>query len=246
MSKTCCIQQGEGIARLALLCQIPQLQCSLASRDDFGRGTHEIREERCTRIFPQEENGTREEKNIVMSNIMKPPPEYHAPTFPNYTPVSSSSQQPRKSYHWVWITLVILVLVCIVVGALLIWGLGSAIIVGALLIWGLGSAFTIFGSPTITCDEYYNAIRDQDYSRAYSFLGSGVKARLSQEAFTQQAQQQDGAYGHVRQFFYANGSGDDPASVILTVTRANGTSSTVNLEMRQEGGAWKITTFDRI
>jgi len=232
VSKTCCIQRGEGIARLALLCQIPQLQCSLASRDDFGRGTHEIREERCTRIFPQEENGTREEKNIVMSNIMKPPPEYHAPTFPNYTPVSSSSQQPRKSYRWVWITLVILTLVCIIVGALLIWGLGSAI--------------TIIGSPTITCDEYYNAIRDQDYSRAYSFLGSAVKAGLSQEAFTQQAQQQDGAYGHVRQFFYANGSGDDPASVILTVTRANGTSSTVNLEMRQEGGAWKITTFDRI
>ena len=163
---------------------------------------------------------------------MKPPPEYHAPSFPNYTPVSSSSQRPSKSYRWVWITLVMLASVCIIGGTLLIWGLGSAI--------------ALIGSPTITCDEYYNAIRDQDYSRAYTFLGSGVKAGLSQEAFTQQAQQQDGAYGHVRQFFYANGSGDDPASVILTVTRANGTSSTVNLEMRQEGGAWKITTFDRI
>ena len=181
-----------------------------------------------------------------MSNIMKPPPEYPAPPFPNDTPISSSSQQPSKSYRWVWITLVMLALVCIIVGALLIWGLGSAIIVGALLIWGLGSAITFIGSPPITCDQYYNAIRDQDYSRAYSFLGSGVKAGLSQEAFTQQAQQQDGAYGHVRQFFYANGPGDDPSSITLTVTRANGTSSTVNLEMRQEGRAWKITAFDRI
>ena len=181
-----------------------------------------------------------------MSNIMKPPLEYPAPPFPNDTPVSSSSQQPSKSYRWVWITLVMLALICIIGGALLTWGLGSAIIVGALLIWGLGSALTIIGSPTITCDEYYNAIRDQDYSRAYSFLGSGVKAGLSQEAFTQQAQQQDGAYGHVRQFFYANGSGDDPASVTLTVRRLYGTSSTVNLEMRQEGRAWKITAFDRI
>ena len=181
-----------------------------------------------------------------MSNIMKPPPEYHAPPFPNYTPVSSSSQQPRKSYCWVWITLVILALVCIIGGALLTWGLGSAIIGGALLIWGLGSAITIIGSPTITSDQYYNAIRDQDYSRAYSFLGSGVKVRLSQEAFTQQAQQQDVAYGHVHQFFYANGPGGDPASVTLTVTRANGTSYTVNLEMRQEGRAWNISAFDRI
>ncbi|MGZ3623323.1 MAG: hypothetical protein ACXVB7_09535 [Ktedonobacteraceae bacterium] len=167
-----------------------------------------------------------------MSNIMKPPPEYHAPPFPNYTPVSSSSQQPRKSYCWVWITLVILALVCIIGGALLMWGLGSAI--------------TIIGSPTITSDQYYNAIRDQDYSRAYSFLGSGVKAGLSQEAFTQQAQQQDVAYGHVSQFFFANDPVGDPASVTHTVTRANGTPYTVNLEMRQEGGAWKITAFDRI
>ena len=163
---------------------------------------------------------------------MKPPPKYHAPPFPNYTPFSSSSQQPSKSYRWVWITLVILALVCIVVGALLIWGLGSAI--------------TIIGSPTITSDQYYNAIRDQDYYRAYSFLGSGVKVRLSQEAFTQQAQQQDVAYGHVSQFFYVNDPLGDPASVTLTVTRVNGTSHTVNLEMRQEGGAWKITAFDLI
>jgi len=32
----------------------------------------------------------------------------------------------------------------------------------------------------------------------------------------------------------------------LTVTRADGTTYTVNLEMQQEGGAWKVTAFDRI
>ena len=79
------------------------------------------------------------------------------PPFPNYTPVPSASQRPRKSYRWVWITLVILP--------------GFRIIGGALFIWGLGSAITIIGSPTITSDEYYNAIREQDYARAYSFLG---------------------------------------------------------------------------
>jgi hypothetical protein len=38
----------------------------------------------------------------------------------------------------------------------------------------------------------------------------------------------------------------DPAYVTLTVTRTNGTTYDVHLELRQEEGAWKITTFDRI
>ena len=167
-----------------------------------------------------------------MSNIMKPPPEYNAPPYPNYAPTPGYSQQPRKSYRWVWIILGILALVCIIGGGLLIWGLGSAI--------------NTFGGPTIASDQYYNAIRDQDFARAYTFLGYDVKAGLSQEAFTQQAQQQDEAYGRVSHFSYANVPIGDPANVTLTVTRANGTSYAVNLEVRQEGGAWKISSFDRI
>jgi hypothetical protein len=175
---------------------------------------------------------TSEERNIVMSNIMKPPPEYTAPPHPNDAPVPGSSPQPKKSYRWVWITLGILALACIIGGGLLIWGLGSAI--------------NTYGGATITSDQYYNAIRDQDFTRAYAFLGSDVKAELSQEAFTQQAQQQDRTYGRVRAFSYANVPIGDPANATLTVTRVNGTSYTVHLEMRQEGGAWKITAFDRI
>jgi hypothetical protein len=167
-----------------------------------------------------------------MSNIMKPSPESSAPPYPNYAPVQPYYQQPRKSYRWVWITLGILALVCIIGGALLVWGLGSAI--------------NSVGGPTIASDQYYNAIRDQNFARAYTFLGSGVKSGLSQEAFTQAAQQQDVAYGRVSKFSYANVPKGDPANATLTVTRANGTSYTVHLEMRQEGGAWKITAFDRI
>jgi hypothetical protein len=167
-----------------------------------------------------------------MSSVMQPPPEYHAPPYPNYGPVPGASQKPRKSYRWVWITLGILGLVCVLGGTLLIWGIGSAI--------------NTFGGATIASDQYYTAIREQDYARAYSFLGSNVKAGISQEAFTQQAQQQDAAYGRVREFSYANVPVGDLASATLTVTRANGTTYTVHLEMRQEEGMWKITAFDRI
>jgi hypothetical protein len=167
-----------------------------------------------------------------MSNIIKPAPEYHAPPYSNNAPVPGASPQPRKSYRWVWITLGILALVCI--------------IGGALLVWGIGSALNSYGGATIASDQYYNAIRDQDFARAYTFLGSDVKAGLTQQAFTQQAQQQDGAYGHVNKFSYTNVPIGDPANATLTVTRANGTSYTVHLKMQQEGGVWKITAFDRI
>jgi hypothetical protein len=210
----------------------PQLQCSRAFRDHLGRGTGSDQVERSTHLSPQEEKGSSEERNIVMSNVMKPPPEYSSPPYPNYAPVPGSSQQPRKSYRWVWITLGILALLCIIGGGLLIWGIGSAI--------------NTYGGATIASDQYYNAIRDGDYARAYTFLGSDVKAGLSQQAFTQQAQQQDGAYGLVNKFSYTNVPIGDPANATLTVTRANGTSYTVHLEMRQEGGVWKITAFDRI
>jgi hypothetical protein len=167
-----------------------------------------------------------------MSNIMKPPPESSAPPYPNDAPIPGSSRQPSKSYRWVWIPLGILALVCII---------GSG-----LLIWRIGSALNTFGGPTIESDQYYTAIRDQDYTRAYSFLGSDLRSGLGQEAFTRQAQQQDAAYGSVSKFSYANVPVGEPADVTLTVIRANETSYTVHLKMRQEGGAWKITAFDRI
>lgn len=163
---------------------------------------------------------------------MQPPPEYHAPPYPNCAPIPGFSQQPRKAYRWVWITLGILALICVLGGILLIWGIGSAI--------------NTYGGATIASDQYYNAIRNQDYARAYTFLRADVKAGLSQEVFTQQAQQQDATYGSVSKYSYGNVPLGDPAPVTLTVIRANGTTYTVHLEMRQEGGAWKITAFDRI
>lgn len=167
-----------------------------------------------------------------MSSIMQPPPEYHAPPYPNYPPAPGSSQQPRKSYLWLWITLGVLAFVCVMGG----W----------LLIWGIGSAIHSYGGATIASDQYYTAIRDQNYTRAYSFLGSNVKTGISQEAFTQQAQQQDEAYGRVSTYSYGNVPMGDPANATVTVIRANGTSYLVHLEMSQEAGAWKITAFDRI
>jgi hypothetical protein len=168
-----------------------------------------------------------------MVNIMKPPtPEHSAPLLPGYAPPPISSQPPRQSYRWVWIVLGVLVAVSIV---------GTA-----LLALGVGFAVKAYGGPTIACDQYYTAIRNQDYTRAYSFLGSHLKTVYSQETFTQMAQERAATSGKVLHYAYTNVPLGDPATVTMTVTRADGTTYTVNLEMRQEAGAWKVTAFDRI
>jgi len=120
------------------------------------------------------------------------------------------------------------------------------IVGAALLAFGVGIAVNTYGGPTIASDQYYTAIKNQDYATAYSFLGSHLKTVYSQQAFTQLAQQQDAVAGKVTHYAYANTPTGDPATVNLTVTRANGTTYTMHLQMQQEAGAWKVTAFDRM
>ncbi len=143
-----------------------------------------------------------------MSNIIQPPaPEYRTPLYPNDAPFPGSNQQPRKSRLWLWILLGIVALICILGGTL----------------FALGVSFVANNyGQTHTTDMYYTAIKTQDYARAYSYLGSNVKAGLSQEAFTQAAQQRDVTDGKVSRFGFLNVPTGDPANVTLTVTRTNG------------------------
>jgi hypothetical protein len=166
-----------------------------------------------------------------MSKIMKPP-EYSAPPVPGYAQVNSSRPLPGKYNRWVWIALGILALVSFV---------GSALIA-----FGLAFAIHTVGGPTMAVDQYYSAIKDQDYARAYTFLGSDLKATLSQEAFTQAAELRDAAAGKVSRFAFSTASTGDPTMVSVTVTRTAGISYTVHLQVRHEGDTWKIAAFDHV
>ena len=167
-----------------------------------------------------------------MSYMMKAPPTYSAPPVAGYAPPPVYSQPPRKSYKWVWMVVGMVAVLC-VLGAVL-------------LALGVGFAVKTYGGPTIASDQYYTALRNQDYAMAYSYLGSRLKTVFSQEAFTQLAQERDATAGRVTHYAYTNIPTGDPATVNLTITRANGSTYSVILEMRQEGGAWKVTAFDRI
>jgi hypothetical protein len=164
-----------------------------------------------------------------MSNITQPPPEYRTPPPPYYTGNAAYSQRPRSSLRWLWIVLGVFALLCLMGGTLL-WVLATGPV----------------GGPTIASDQYYSAIRANNYTKAYGYLGADQQAKISREDFTRQAQQQDEAFGRVSHYSYGNIPLGDPATATITVTRASGTTYTVHLELRQEGGAWKITAFDRI
>ena len=169
-----------------------------------------------------------------MSYIMKPAaPESSAPPSPYYAPFPGYTQPRRSSRRWVWMTVGIVALVCILGGTLLALGVGWAV-------------KTYSNSSLRASDMYYSAIKAQDYDTAYTYLGSRLQTVYSQQTFTQAAQQQDEALGRVSSFGMVNIPTGDPANVALTVTRTNGTSYDVHLELRQEGGVWKITAFDRI
>lgn len=142
--------------------------------------------------------------------------------------VSGSSQKRRKSRRWIWATLSVVALLIVLAAA------GAAV-------W-----YKTVGAPLIASDGYYGAIRHQEYATAYTYLGSSVKAKISRETFIQAAQQVDTTAGKVSALSYGDVYSGDPATSIVTVTRANGTTYTVHLELRQEGGAWKITSYDHI
>lgn len=141
---------------------------------------------------------------------------------------SGFPRQGRKPRYRVWITLSVVGLLAIV------------------LVVAGGAWFMTVGGPLIASDQYYGSIRHQDYAAAYTSLGSDMQTGLSKEAFIRAAQQQDTTAGKVSKLSYGTVNAGDPATASITVTRANGVTYTVHLKLRQEGGTWKITSFDRI
>jgi hypothetical protein len=95
-------------------------------------------------------------------------------------------------------------------------------------------------------DQYYAAIKNQDDATAFAYVGSYFKSLFSQDGFILEAQENDATYGKVSGFVFETVNTGDPATITLKVTRTKGASYTVHLELRQEGGAWKITAFDCI
>jgi hypothetical protein len=157
-----------------------------------------------------------------------PPTQYAGPG--GYGP---PPQQPqKKSLRWLWITLGI-------IGGIVVLGCVGCAITAAL---GVGFFAKVAG-PTLTATEYYTAIKNQDYSQAYTYWDTSSTTSLqgqeaTQDAFTLFAQAVDTQKGPVTNFTVQPNS-NDPSLVTVTVTRGS-TTYDVQLQLRQVNGSWKI------
>jgi hypothetical protein len=176
----------------------------------------------------------------------QPPPQYAqtqygapygAPPGPDYM----QPQQPRQSRRWLWITLGI-------IGGLVVL---SCIACGTLFALGIGFFAKTAGAPTSVVDQYYNAIENQKYDTAYSYLDPNLIASngqpLTQQEYTTAAQAQDTNKGTVSSFSIRNISlNNGITSLIVSVKRIDAPAYDVHLQLRQEGSDWKITSYDGI
>jgi len=167
-------------------------------------------------------------------------PAYGAQPVPGYMP----PQQPRKSRRGLWIVLGIIggliVLSCALCGILFALGAGP-----------LSNIVRSIAGPAYTVNQYYNAVEKQDYTTAYSYIDQNLTASngqpLTQQVYMLAADGLDTVKGKVTNFNVKNVTTNATATnVIVTVTRANGSSYDVHLQLQQVNGAWKITSYDNI
>ena len=176
----------------------------------------------------------------------QPPPPYGQPQSPYGQPPWGEQpplygQPPRKRRRWP-LPLVL------------------AIIVGTIVLACVGGFAAIYlfvfnSPPKAVAQQYYDALKSQDYAMAYSYLDPNIEftlqgrsQQITQQAYTQAAQAYDATKGKVSDFsityvdikYLTTGN---TADVTVQVTR-NGNAYEVNLKLRQEGNDWKIVSFD--
>ena len=170
-----------------------------------------------------------------------PPPDYMyggTPPMPNY-----GQPQKKSSLRWLWITLAI-------VGGLLVLGCGGCAIASYA---GIGYFANTIAGPSVAANSYYQNIKDQNYDQAYTYLdtsGTVQSQFVNASSFAQVAKAQDQVKGPVTAFSQTNISTDstngvNTASVTMSVTRS-GAAYAVQLQLKEENGVWKITSFDTI
>ncbi len=180
-----------------------------------------------------------------------PPPPYGTPpasqpaqsAYPPSYGVPSYTQPPapaRKSRRLLWIILGIVGLVVVLIAAGII---GLVVLVN-------------HNPATDVVNGYYTAIKNQNYSQAFSYLAPNLKINSSQQTLTQDIfiqglQQVDGQKGKVSNYTITSTSlntnnGTNSGTYTVSVTR-NGAPYDVHLGLQQDSsGQWKIISFDTV
>ncbi len=169
------------------------------------------------------------------------PPPYQQAVYGQPLPGYVQPPQPKKSRRWLWITL------SIIGGVILLSCIGCSI-----------ASFVGFNflkqaaGPAVTTGEYYQFIKQQDYTRAYALIDSNATITVNgetvsndQQSFINAAQAADSTHGPVTSFSIQSSS-NNLSNLTVAVTRQDGTTYDVHLTFVQNGSSAKISNMDGI
>jgi len=127
----------------------------------------------------------------------------------------------------------------------------SCAVCGILFANGVGFFAKTVAGPAITVDQYYTAVKNQDYNAAYSYISPNTTTStgktLTQQLYTVAAQGLDTLKGKVTNFSVGSVStSNNVASVTVSVTRGSDSPYDVHLQLQQVNGSWKIISYDNI
>ena len=95
--------------------------------------------------------------------------------------------------------------------------------------------------------NYCGALQQQNYTMAYSYLGSTLQSKVSQTTFSQQAalhKQVDGAVTACAITGFGSGNNDATTKLVVSISRSTlgQVSGAISLDL--ESGSWKLTSID--
>lgn len=100
-----------------------------------------------------------------------------------------------------------------------------------------------------TAISYYQALKDRDYAKAYTYLDAAATTtdgkKLTQKSFTQMAQDAFTQSGAITDITMVPGSSDG-TQIVTTIDRNASVHYHSHLTMKKEGSTWKILSLDRI
>ncbi len=116
--------------------------------------------------------------------------------------------------------------------------LGAAV-VGASGLWLQGQ----LGDPDTTAQNFYGALHQQDYARAYNDLSQGAQQRMPRDTFVTQYSDLDAVAGVVESYTIASDAvTGTTATVVMNVVRRGDTTraQAQKLTLLKQGNTWRI------
>lgn len=131
---------------------------------------------------------------------------------------------------------------------------GAVVVLGVCLLFvgGLIAGDIWFQSqvsdPSSTALDFYSALHQQDYDRAYGYFSDASKQQLSRDAFTKQFGAYDSVGGIVDSYFVdgnAQINGNQAVVKVDVVRRANQSQAQVQtVYLVKQGNDWRIQRID--